>query len=241
MFLKKFRSNAIYLSICFLAIYIQTRNSTQLETVWDNFYYLFYGVSSTGFSLYTYIFFNIVFLGSPFLNQHYFYATVNGEFYYLLIRFQSFNNWFKQLFKEIIIGSSLIIIILFAYTFLFSLLWNLKIENSFTVENNGTINILIYHYFINGFLQMINYNLILLIVVCSTKKIEYVLLSSGILLILGLPNFNLQTLFPVALNSFGYMTLNFSDTIQITITLTFYIVIEIIIIQYLLNKRIIIS
>lgn len=235
------KSTTIFLLFCFIGIILQTKYSFSTVTVWDNFYLQFYGVSRTGFSLHTYLFFSLVYLGYPFIFQNHFFNLINGEIYYVLIRYRSLSNWFKQILFRTILNSFLIILILFVFTIGISVAMDLEIKNSLTLKDNIEPYVLIYHFGINGFLQIINYILILFNLVCLTKKIEYVLLSVGILLILGLPILNTYTIFPVALNSLGYITNDFSTIIVKTFILVFYIFIELKCISYLLNKRIFIS
>jgi|tagenome__1003787_1003787.scaffolds.fasta_scaffold20989892_3 hypothetical protein len=238
---KNQKSITIFLLFCLLGIIFQTKNDFGAVTVWDNFYLQFYGVSKSGFSLYTYMFFCIVYLGYPFIFQNHFFNLINGEIYYLLVRYKSLNSWFKKILLRTILNSFLIILILFVFTLVISVAMDLEMKNSVTLRENIKPSVLIYHFAINGFLQIINYILILFILVCVTKKIEYVLLSSGVLLILGLPILNIYTIFPVALNSLGYISNDSSTVFVKTFILVFYIFLELKVISYLLNKRIFIS
>ncbi len=206
-------------------------------TVWDNFYYQYYGVSTKGFSLYTYMFFILVFFAYPFINQNKYLDMFNGDIYYILIRHKSFDRWFKQVFLRMIISSFAIIAFLFLYTFLISLSINLKLENHVTSSTHITAGILAYQFTINGFLQLVNYNLILFIVICVTRKIGYILLISGITIVLGLPMINAYGIFPSALNSLGYLSSNYSIVLSKTSILLLYIFIELTIVKLLLNKK----
>lgn len=231
-----------YILFCCLSITIQTyKNLPQSHTIWDNFYIQFFGVSSTGFSFYTYVFFCIIFLGYPIINQNLLFNVINGEVNYILIRYKSFSTFLKKELIKIILNSFFIILILFLLTTFMSLAMDLEIKNIISVKRNIEPKILIYQFLVNGFLQIINYCLILFIVICWTKKINYVLLFTGILMVLGLPTININTIFPMALNSLGYVSNDFFLIFIKTFTLLFYIIVELKIIYYLLNKRIIFS
>lgn len=235
------KSISIFLLFCFISIVFQTKNSLSAVTVWDNFYLLFYGVSSTGFSLYTYIFYFIVYFGYPFIFKNYFFNLINGEIYYLLIRYKSLNIWFKKIVFRSILNSFLIILTLFVFTILISMAMGLEFTNILTIRGDIKPYVLVYQFVINGFLQIINYILILFILVSVSKKVEYVLLGSGILLILGLPILNEYAIFPIALNSLGYIYNDFSTAFVITFKLILYIFLELKFSSYLLKKRTFIS
>ena len=233
---KTLLSNQLFILFCLITIFLQTFNLPKgQQTITGSFYEQFYGLSIEGFNLYNYLFVIIIFLFpvTIFFSTRLIVST--GDIYYQLIRYPSFKKWFYQLFRKMNYHAFFTILTLFIYTLLLAVVFDYPL----TGNNPFTYWELFYQFIINGFLQLINYHLIMIIFICLTKKAEFFLFNIGILIVLGLPLFNAHWIFPVALNSLGYITGGFYQPIHITVILGTYIIIELFIINLLLSKKLI--
>lgn len=234
MIQKNFLTNRLYILFVLTTLFIQTYNvSKDYQTITGSFYEQFYGLSKEGYNLYSYLFVTIIFLFPVAIFFNSLFIASKGDIYYQLIRFSSFKLWFYQLLRRILCHSFLTISILFIYTFLLTLLF----EFPFTEHFNFNFYEISYHFLVNGFLQLLVYHLLFIIFICITKRTELILLNIGILVVLGLPLFNSDWIFPIALNSLGYITGGFHQPIHITLVLLIYIIVELLIINLVLSRK----
>ena len=195
------------------------------QTVGDFIFLKFYGVGSSGYSLLSLLYYLIVFLGFVYFFQVYLTNFVSQQLTYYLIRYKSYRAWFHSL----LIGLSLaILVFLLGLALLASLLGLVKgYQFSYQVKMD-TVNLsalaLVVHFILNGFLQLMNYGLLLLIVTWLVQDAIYGLLSLGIFMVLMLPNINIGQVFPMGLNSFGL--LDQESLLGLTFRLVFYLVLE---------------
>ncbi|KXH83748.1 hypothetical protein AU377_02985 [Sporosarcina sp. HYO08] len=236
MIQKNLFSNQLFILFGLVSIFIQTYNlPNEYRTITGSFYEQFYGLSTEGFNLYNYLFVTIIFLFSVTIFFNNVFIASKGDIYYQLIRYPSFKQWFYQILRRMVNHSFLTISILFIYTLFLALVFDFPFIGNYPFSSHE----LFYHFIVNGFLQLLNYHLIFVIFICLTKKIEFILLNIGILIVLGLPLFNSHWLFPIVLNSLGYITGGFYQPIRITLILGIYLTIELLIIKLLLSKKLI--
>ncbi|MEJ9222329.1 hypothetical protein P4H46_29535, partial [Paenibacillus glucanolyticus] len=225
-------------SICLIGIFTQfTHSGLKVLHVWENLYFNFYGVSRDGFSLYIYLYFCIVFLGFVYLFQLHLSNLLNGHIYYLMIRYKSFYRWFFQLMKRTILSVISLLLFLAFATILVGLIQGRTLAFDTTESMTELFPYIFYHFFMNGFLQMLNYILIVFIVSWVWQEAMYSLIALGVLAVAGLPILNTNQWLPSGLNSMGYVTDDGTGVFSTSIVLLIYLLIEIGIIAYLFRKR----
>ncbi|MVP01924.1 hypothetical protein [Paenibacillus lutrae] len=237
-FLADYYRIPVYIAICVLGIAAPfTHPGVKVTTVWENLYLLFYGVSEEGFSLYVYLFYCVVFIGFVYLFQLHLSELLNGRIYYLLIRYKSLNRWFGQLMKKTVLSILGLLLLLAGATIVFGLLQGLNMKWDGGEADSALLPYYLYHFFINGLLQMLNYILILFIVSWIWQEAAYSLGAIGVLIVMGLPFINPDQWLPFALNSMGYVTQGSHEIFRITIVLVTYLLLEMGLIIYLFRKR----
>ncbi|MDQ0157380.1 hypothetical protein [Robertmurraya andreesenii] len=228
-----------YLALCFFGILFTVfgTGSSQLSSVWDLLYLSFYGLTGQRFSIISFLYYCIVFLGFAYLFQNHLSIVLNERIYYQLIRYQSLYKWFLNFLKFALGVGFLLLISLLCVTVVAGLIGGKGLTLSLTIVPGISVSLLIYHFFINGLLQLLNYVLISFIVIWIWKKSEYNLITLGVLSVLSLPILNHKLIFPSALNSLGYLSAKELVIFQITVVLLIYLIIEFFLIYYLFKKR----
>lgn len=233
------KSLAVYLALCLIGIFfhIPETAKSQLSTVWDRLYISFYGFTEQGFSIISFLFYCIVFLGFTYLFQNYLSIVLTERIYYQLIRYQSINKWFLHNLKFVFGMAILLLITLFCITIVAGFIDGKSLSLSLSIAPKVSVPELMYHYFINGLMQLMNYVLISFIVMWIWKKNEYQLVTLGVFMVLSLPFVNNKLIFPSGLNSLGHINGNEFVIIKISMVLLMYFIIELLIINYLFKKR----
>lgn len=169
-----------YSLLCLFGIVTPFVNvGTGATTVWDTLFLRFFGVSEDGFQLFAYLFFCIVFLGFVYLFQLRLNQILNNQIYYLMIRYKSLYRWFSQLMKQAVIGLIVLLLFLFCVTIATGVMKGQTFELHTTLEMVRPLPYLLYQFFINGFLQVLNYLLIMFIVTWIWKDAIYGLILRG--------------------------------------------------------------
>ncbi|WP_036218199.1 hypothetical protein [Lysinibacillus sphaericus] len=232
------KNTVIYIALCLLGVIFPASGAgVQTSNVWDRFYIVFYGFTEQGFSIVSFIYYCIVFLGFVYLFQAHLSIVLTERIYYQLIRYPSLNRWFVQFFKPVMFKGILLLTTLFSVSIISGVMEGKSLRLSLTLEPGGSVPILVYHFFINGFLQLMNYVLIAFIVIWVWKKIEYSLITLGTLMVFSLPILNQKLILPTGLNSLGHVGGSENVIFQISIILLIYLLVEVFIIYYLFKKR----
>lgn len=229
----------LYLVFCIFGIILMLSSfNEQSTTIWDALFLTFYGVSEYGYSITSFFFYCIIYIGYIYLVQVQLTIILTERLYYQLIRYQSLEKWYLKTFQPIIIRIIILLVMLFSITILFSVLKGKHIEFTFTIVDSTPKNLL-YHYFVNGFLQMMNFVLIMFIVMWIWNDNGYNLVTMGAFVICCLPFINQKKLLPSGLNGLGHLSGNNHDIYKITIILFIYLLIELVIISFLFKKKIV--
>ncbi len=105
--------------------------------------------------------------------------TLAKYIYYLMIRYKSLYRWFSQLMKQAVIGLIVLLLFLFCVTIATGVMKGQTFELHTTLEMVRPLPYLLYQFFINGFLQVLNYLLIMFIVTWIWKDAIYGLILRG--------------------------------------------------------------
>lgn len=228
----------IYGALCLLGIISPFLSSgVAIETIWDNLYLKFFGVSKQGFKFSNYIFYCVVFLGFVYLFQLYLSSILTERLYYVILRYKSIQVWFLKFIKNIIWKICTLLLLLFLVILISGLFSGQTLELKITLVSSLAISQILYHFFINGFLQLLNYILIIFIISWIFKDVFHSLVAIGTMMLMMMPSVNIFQILPVGLNSFGYINGDFIEIFKISVTLLIYILIELKIIFYIFKKR----
>lgn len=207
-------------------------------TVWDALYLRFYGVSPEGaFSLLSFLFYVVVFMGFVYLFQVYITEYLSGRFYYDAIRYRSLLSLFARLGSKIGLGAVTLLVALIVLTVVVGLTTGQTFEPKITVQPDVNFNQVLYQFLINGWLQIMSGIMIVFITAWLFKEATYSLIAQGVLVLAVLPMVNVGGLLPAGLNSMGYISGQWEDLLRITGVLVVYLLIEFGIIMYLFRQN----
>ncbi|WDM23110.1 hypothetical protein [Paenibacillus polymyxa] len=229
----------VYVLLCVIGLTSPYLNPVRNEaTVWDTLYVRFFGVSlEGGISFSLFLFYVIAFIGYVYLVQIYINEYLSGRFYYTAIRYQSLWRWFIQVIGRIGIGALIFLFALIGLTLLTGWISGHMLKPQLTVQTVVSFEQLLYHFVVNGWLQMLNYILIVFITAWLFKEASYSLTVLGVLILAALPMVNKGGWLPTELNSMGYNSGQWEDIFRITCILIISLLIEIVIICCLFRKK----
>lgn len=207
------------------------------QTVWDLFYLRFYGVSETGYTLLSYLFFCLVFLGFVFYFQDFMNKQLSSQAYYLLIRYKSMNVWFLNMLKGMAGKLFKFLFFLFTLVLAIGVLQGKSINMTFSIDVPITVVEMSYHYFVNGFLQIFNYILLAFIVRCIWKETIYSVLLLAVFILGGLPFVHQWVTVPIGLNALGSLNGEANEIYYRTGILLVYLLAEVGIVAFIFKKR----
>ncbi|MBD7967675.1 hypothetical protein H9647_06340 [Paenibacillus sp. Sa2BVA9] len=214
------------------------RMKDTIHTVWDALYLSFFGVDlDRRFSLVTYLFYIITFYGFVYFFQVYIIDYLTGRFYYMAIRYKSIFHWFSRVIIKFAFTAFVFLIMLLFVTTVLSLVFNKSLAPMMNVLEGVTLPQILYHFLINGWLQLMNGMMIVLICAWILPEGSWNVIVIGAMVLFTLPTFNIGTFLPLGLNSMGYVTADWSNTLRISALLLTYLIIEISIMLILFRKK----
>lgn len=235
-YIYMFSPYLIFILLCLSGIiYSANLLNTELITFWDLLIYSFNGISQEGFNYISYIYYIIVFFGFIYLVEIHLQKEFMSISYYKIIRYRSLFRWFFEWISKVIVFSFLFLFILLLLTYIVALIYgytNIKEINYF---ENIPIKNYFYQFFINGFLQLTSYSLIVFITSWLSREVFRSFFVVSIMMVLMLPGLY-SVYIPVGLNSLG-LAINGSDIFHYSILLLISILLELLIILWLLTKR----
>lgn len=199
-------------------------------TIWDGLIVAFTGTTNEMFSLLSFAYYVVVFIGFIYFVELLLQRYLSEMSYYTMIRYKSMTKWLLSWFPRILKSILVLLGFLFASTLFIAILRGFV----FTIPEN--LLHIIYHFMVNGFLQLLLYVLLVTIISLLTRDVFKSFIVLLILTICMLPGFRINNLIPVGLNSMGYILENVSIFL-ISAKLIIYIVAEVLILLYLLNKK----
>lgn len=192
------------------------------------------GSSASTFHFMYYLAYLIVFYGIVYLNLLYIDQLIQTTSYYRLIRNRSTNRYSFDIAKKICKQT-----MIFLFLFLGIIVIIAKVFFSLPMVM-GTDPLVIYevlyHFFMNHFLQIAFYLLLAIILYFLAGEMFQSLAVLVALSFTMFPTFNRSIFVPIGLNSFSYLLDGYS-TYLITGILLLYIAIELVIIYYFLNYK----
>ncbi|GAA3896265.1 hypothetical protein GCM10022628_20310 [Anoxybacillus suryakundensis] len=165
----------------------------------------FAGVSAERFAYIPFFFYAVVFLGFTYLLQLFFLSNELEQLsYYKIIRFRSLNKWFWSWMKKFIVITFFFLMILFVLSLAVAVCFQTNIDGYVTLLSKP-LHEMIYHFFMNGFLQIMFYISLIFIVSWISKESIYGVVLISICMIVMLPHINVNGIIPIGLNSMVYL------------------------------------
>ncbi|MBS4189821.1 permease [Bacillus sp. FJAT-49705] len=207
-----------------------------IQTIGDMFFYTFYGGSIEGFNFFNFLSYFILYFGFVYVVQLHLQKVLSQISHYMIIRYQSVNRWFWQWYRKVAFSTLIYLTILALVSIVIGGLAGGTLGFSTTFESSFSTFELYYHFFVNGYLQISFYVLLVFMISWLTTDPFYSLVVIGVLSIFMFPGLSLIKVVPVGLNSLGYLTGHFTPY-TISIILLFYILLEFRILSFLLNRK----
>ncbi|MBS2771892.1 hypothetical protein PNH38_16970 [Anoxybacillus rupiensis] len=205
--IKSYIPIGIYFFLCVIGI-SSTANSLIKSadvTIWDVWVMSFIGVSTERFAYIPFFFYLIVFFGFIYLVQLLFLSNEIEQLgYYKIIRFRSLNKWFWSWMQRLLIAVALFLFTLMGLSLVIAVCFRMNTSFYVTILSNPLYEV-IYHFFINGFLQIVFYIIAVFIVSWVSKESIHGMLLVSVFMILMLPGVNVAGIIPVGLNGIVYL------------------------------------
>lgn len=221
----------VYLSVLVLGTYFMA--DSRSVTVIDLFLLNFFGTSSAGYTFMSYMYYIVVFLGFLYLAQVYLEKEFSELSYYKIIRYNSMFKWMAEWFRNIILMAIMYLFFLFILTLTVAYFKGMEFSLRVTVVEDMNFSSLLYHFFINGLLQISIYLLLLITIQIVFKSSSSNIVATGIFIALLFPGFKY---IPVGLNGYSHLIYGTSP-MTISLYLFLIVLVESICIFYLLNKK----
>ncbi|WJY26566.1 hypothetical protein [Sporosarcina trichiuri] len=224
----------IYALLCIVGILFEVINlQDEKITIGDILIETFQGTSHAGYSYLSYLYYIIVYFGFLYLVFVYLEREISGISYYKIIRYRSFFKWFWSWFGKICVAVISLLCILVIVTCTIASIAGYTITFKSNIYHNLSVNTILYHFLINGFLQLMFYVLMGFIVSWVSDNSLSILILIGLLCLVLLPGINVV---PVGLNGFGHILIG-ESSYSTTILLVVFIVLQSLMIYWLFNKK----
>lgn len=234
--IKHYVPYLIYTALVSLGLASNVLEYNQLGKTLGEFIVLkFYGVSGAGYSFLQHVYYSIVFLGFCYLYQISIHNFLKTNLHYELIRFSSYKKWFNKYLIKTAQSILILMIVLFLITVIFGSMKGYDFSFIVSIDqvalNHWQV---VYHFIVNGYLQILNYCLILFIVSWLFKEAYYGLFALTFMMIIMVLTTNFNNLIPIGLNAFS--VLDHTSVLTVSLTLIVYLILEYILIRYTIKK-----
>ncbi|MGD6940581.1 permease [Cytobacillus gottheilii] len=222
--------------VCTGLVYHASLYSDETLTIWDIWILTFYGTTNDAFQILSLSFYVIAFMGFVYFVQLILQKQLTEMSHYSIIRHKSLLKWFNGWFLMIMWYTGLFLLSLALLLFTISAGFDYSFSLHVELQQGLPVLQVGYHYFVNGFLQIIFYVLLVFLITWLTKDVmkSFVILLISILFMF--PGMNPGAFIPVGLNSMGQL-LTEASVYMISIQLLIAVVIEVIVLVYVLKKR----
>lgn len=205
-------------------------------TVIDYWILSFFGTTHEGFDFLSFSFYLIVFLGFIYFVQLFLHIQLTKMNYASIIRHQSLVKWFSEWFMKIQGYVLLYLALLMSAALLIGMGFDFPQTGLSLLFPEVSLYIVLYHFWVNGFLQLTFYILLTILVSLLTgdvMKSFTVLLGMSIFMF---PGMNFNYLIPFGLNSMGLL-LETTSIMHHSVVLLIYNLVLMILLIYVLRKK----
>ncbi|PAF36233.1 hypothetical protein CHH58_13355 [Terribacillus saccharophilus] len=232
--IKSYLPHGIYLILCLTGIVsISISADPSKDTILDVLVLSFQGSNSESFSYFSFFYYSIVFFGLTYLINLDISREIEQIGYYKIIRYRNLEKWFWSWFRKFLLKVIFFLLLLGMFSIIIGAIVGLKTNFDVTVLYVDWYTIL-YHFIINGFLQITFYILSVFIISWGKREASYGLILISIFMVLMLPGINQQGVIPVGLNSL--VNLLEHSPYRITLVLLIANIMIYLLIKYLFTK-----
>ena len=227
----------IFLGLIIVSIVFQALKYTDTNlTVIDLFMVSFFGTTHEAFQILSLSSYVIVFIGFVYFVQLFLQKQLLELSHYSIIRYQSLVKWFWGWFSIILRNIITFLLLLATATVVISVGFGFSLSLQSELLPNVSALIFSYHFFVNGFLQITFYVLLVVLISWITKDVLRSFVTLLLFILFMFPGLNFGNLIPVGLNSMGYLLINPSPYTH-SIVLLISVVIELSILVYFLGRK----
>lgn len=227
----------IFIGLIILGIVFQAlRYSNANLTVMDLWLLSFFGTTHEAFQILSLSFYVIVFLGFVYFVQLFLQKQLIELSHYSIIRYESLVKWFVGWFSIILRNTILFLFLLAIAVVIISIGFGYSLSLKLGLLPDVSAFIFFYHFFVNGFLQITFYALLVILVSWITKDVLKSFVTLLVFILFMFPGINFGYFIPIGLNSMGQLLINPSPYTH-TFVLLISVIIELVILIYLLRRK----
>ncbi|MGZ0084779.1 permease [Caldibacillus thermoamylovorans] len=205
-------------------------------TIWDQFLFMFIGGSNQAFYFKPFLCYLILYFGLVYWVQLYLQKELSEMGYYKLLRYQSTSRWFWGWYCKIMLYIGVYLFALALLALFISFLNGFSFDFYVSIERSVTVLKIVYHFFVNGYLQLSFYVLFVFIIAWLSKETFYSFVGVALLSFFMLPHLNNWGIVPSGLNSMSYL-LTDSSVYRISAILALWNVLVIVFLLYVFRKQ----
>ncbi|BBW97130.1 hypothetical protein GsuE55_19630 [Geobacillus subterraneus] len=205
-------------------------------TIWDQFLFMFIGGSNQAFYFKPFLCYLILYFGLVYWVQLYLQKELSEMGYYKLLRYQSTSRWFWGWYCKIMLYIGVYLFALALLALFISFLNGFSFDFYVSIERSVTVLKIVYHFFVNGYLQLSFYVLFVFIIAWLSKETFYSFVGIALLSFFMLPHLNNWGIVPSGLNSMSYL-LTDSSVYRISAILALWNVLMIVFLLYVFRKQ----
>lgn len=236
-FFKQYGMMGLFIALIGLYIVGKAVEYTDAQiTIIDLLVLTFYGTSLEAFNLLSFSFYIITFLGFVYFIQLHLHAQLTQMSHASIIRYRSLGKWMMSMFKIIVMKLIAFLLILLACTLLIAYLTDYRFEWQSTLFPDRSLYISLYHFLVNGFLQVTFYIVLVFAISMATLDVMKSFIALLSMSLIMFPGININYYVPVGLNSMGLLG-EPQSIFQHSFTLVLFISLTVVFIIFYLRKR----
>ncbi|MRX72132.1 permease [Bacillus lacus] len=227
----------IFIGLILLGIVFQAMKYSDANlTAMDLWLLAFFGTTHEAFQILSLSFYVIVFIGFVYFVQLFLQKQLMELSHYSIIRYESLVKWFWGWFSAILRNTIVFLLLLTVSTLIISVGFGFSLSLNSRLLPDVSAFIFSYQFFINGFLQITFYVLLIVLISWITKDVLKSFVTLLIFIVFMFPGINFDYLIPIGLNSMGQLFINPTPYTH-SIVLVISVLAELTILVYLLRRK----
>ena len=205
-FFKQYGVIGLFIALIGFSIVVKAveYNEGQVSMI-DLFVISFYGTSIEAFNLLSFSFYIITFLGFVYFVQLILQEQLTQMSHASIIRHRSLLKWVVSVLKPIVMKLIIFLFVLLGFTFLIAHQADYRFEIHSRIFPDRSIYMALYHFIVNGFLQVFFYILLVVVISLVTLDVMKSFITMLSLSFTMFPGINAYYYLPVGLNSMGLL------------------------------------
>lgn len=203
---KAYMPYIIFCALCLVGIIHRATSLSDLpeSTILDVWALSSMGVTAESFSYMSFFYYIIVHFGFIYLVQLFLSNELGTLSFYKILRYKNLYKWLWGWMKKIVFYLILFLTTITVVSITAGILYGFRKNMSFSIFGIHNTE-MFYQFFLNGFLQMLFYILVIFIINWLSKESTNGLLVVSAFMVLMLPGLNPSGLIPVGLNGIAYL------------------------------------